>query len=82
MTTIDKRFFRAVVGSRIRYLRTLQGMDQCRLAEAAGIDNSVLCRMENGSYGIDSADAARLGKVLGVSLDALLDVPEGEPEHA
>lgn len=80
--TIDKRFFRAVVGSRIRYLRTLQGMDQCRLAEATGIDASVLSRIENGSYGIDSAAAVRVGKVLGVSLDALLAVPEGEPDAA
>jgi transcriptional regulator with XRE-family HTH domain len=79
---INKKFFRAVVGARIRYLRTLQGMDQCRLAEATGIDASVLSRMENGSYGIDSADAVRVGKILGISLDALLAVPEGEPEHA
>ena len=79
--TIDKRFFRAVVGARIRSLRTLQGMDQCRLAAATGIDASKLSKMENGSYSIDSVDAVKVGEILGVSLDELLAVPEG-PEHA
>ena len=39
---VEPKFFRQVVGARIRYLRTLRRMDQCGLARAAGIDASKL----------------------------------------
>ena len=78
---VEPKFFRQVVGARIRYLRTLRRMDQCGLARAAGIDASKLCKIENGSHGIDSQVAVAVSEALDVPIDTLLAVPE-EPEHA
>ena len=78
---IDAKFFRSVVGARIRYLRTLRGMEQRELGEKAGIVPSKLCKIEKGTHGIDSADAVRVSEALQVSLDELLAVP-GDSEHA
>lgn len=78
---VEPKFFRQVVGARIRYLRTLRRMDQCGLARAAGIDASKLCKIENGSHGIDGQVAVAVSDALNVSVDTLLAVPE-EPEHA
>lgn len=72
---IDPKFFQAVVGARIRYLRTLKRMDQCKLANVAGIDASKLSKIENGTHGIDSQVAVLVSDALNVSLDDLLEVP-------
>lgn len=78
---IEPKFFRQVVGARIRYLRTLRRMEQCTLASATGIDASKLCKIENGTHGIDSQVALLVSEALAVPLVELLAVPE-EPEHA
>jgi transcriptional regulator with XRE-family HTH domain len=78
----EPKFFRSVVGTRIRYLRTLRRMDQSVLADAIGIYPSTLNKIENGSYGLDTVDAVKISEALKVSLDELLAVPSEEPEHA
>ena len=78
----EPKFFRSVVGTRIRYLRTLRRMDQSVLADAIGIYPSTLNKIENGSYGLDTVDAVKISEALKVSLDELLAVPSEDPEHA
>lgn len=51
------------VGSKIRRLRKERGLTQSALAEMIGVQQSDLCRMENGEYKV-SLDT--LFKVLGV----------------
>lgn len=51
------------VGSKIRQLRKDRGMTQCDLAERIGVQQSDLCRMENGEYKV-SLDT--MFKILGV----------------
>lgn len=77
---IDEKFFRAVVGARIRYARTLQRCSQAGLASAAGIDATKLCKIENGTHKLDSVDAVRVSEALQMPLDELLAVPE-ETKH-
>ncbi len=80
---IDEKFFRAVVGSRIRYLRTLRRFSQQGLAEATGMEASKLCKIENGAHRLDSVDAVRVSEALALSLDELLAMPPTEePKHA
>ena len=78
---IDTKFFRSVVGARIRYLRALRRMNQCKLADATGIDASTLSKIENGAHGIDSQVAVLVSGALSVPLDELLAVP-GDSDHA
>lgn len=75
---IDEKFFRAVVGSRIRYLRTLRQMPQQALAAAAGMDSSKLCKIESGTQKLDSRDAVLVSEALDMSLDELLAMPSSE----
>ena len=80
---LDEKFFRAVVGTRIRYLRTLRRYTQKDFALAAGIDASKLCKIENGAHKLDTVDAVRVSEALKLSLDELLAVPAAkEPQHA
>ena len=78
----EPKFFRSVVGARIRYLRALRRMNQAALADAIGVYPSTLNKIENGSYSLDTVDAVKMSEALKVSLDELLSVPNGEPEHA
>lgn len=76
----EPKFFRSVVGARIRYLRALRRMNQATLADAIGVYPSTLNKIENGSYSLDTVNAVKMSEALKVSLDELLAVP-GETEH-
>lgn len=78
----EPKFFRSVVGARIRYLRALRRMNQAALADAIGVYPSTLNKIENGSYSLDTVDAVKMSEALKVSLDELLSLPNGEPENA
>jgi transcriptional regulator with XRE-family HTH domain len=76
---IDEKFFRRVVGSRIRYLRTLKNIAQEKFARQTELDPSVFCRIENGSRRLDIVEALRVAQSLGVTVDELLAMPQGKP---
>lgn len=42
-------WIRRTIGNNIALLRKERQLSQCELAKRAGIDNSYLCRMENGT---------------------------------
>jgi len=81
VSQIDEKFFRKVVGARIRLWRILRRHTMQSLEDATGIEASKLCRIESGATHLDTVNAVRLSNALNFGLDELLAVPE-EPEHA
>jgi len=81
VSQIDDKFFRKVVGARIRLWRILRGHTMQSLEGATGIEASMLCRIEGGTLRLDTVNAVRLSDALNLGIDELLAVPE-EPEHA
>jgi transcriptional regulator with XRE-family HTH domain len=62
----------AEVGTRIAELREAQGVPQRRLAEAIGIDQSALSRLESGSRGLAVEELVGIAEFLNVETDTLL----------
>jgi len=56
------------VGSKIRQLRKERGMTQCDLAERIGVQQSDLCRMENGEYKVSLDTMFKILGVFGVEI--------------
>ena len=63
MARIQRRRQRVPVGNKIRQLRKERNLTQSELAQRIGVQQSDLCRMENGEYKV-SLDT--LFKILGV----------------
>lgn len=62
----------------LRFLRRARGWDQRHLARAAGIDPSVVSRLERGlQEDVAGSVLLALARALGTSVDALLLPPEG-----
>lgn len=79
------------VGRRIAELRADRGVSQRRLAEAIGIDQSALSRIESGERGLAVEELVAIASFLGVDTSALLRSDEdatplfrneGGPEEA
>lgn len=68
-------------GSRVRTLRTQQGMSLAALAAATNIDKSHLSKMERGERGLSLQQAVAIARALGVSSTAISgeDDPTTEP---
>lgn len=60
------------VGVNIRRIREEKGIPQVRLAEQAGISQSMLCQIERGTKVPSLPLGAELAQLLGCELDALL----------
>ncbi|SFL90908.1 helix-turn-helix domain-containing protein [Pelosinus propionicus] len=60
-------------GKRIRALREMQGITQLELAEKAGIDNSLVSRIENGQSEGSIQSLKKIATVLGVTVAELLN---------
>lgn len=60
---------RTLIGQRIRQEREAAGYTQAQLAEIVGIDDTVLCRIENGQRGLDSLILRRIASTLDVPMD-------------
>ena len=73
---------RRIVGARIRLLRAERDIGQNELAQRVNFHNSKMCKLESGAQPLTPEDAAVLSEALAVSLDQLLSLPNGEPEHA
>ena len=70
---------------RIRQLRKAAGLSQAELASAAGITQSTVSRIENGTIALDAESGAKIAHALGVEPVELHDhdaVPETESHDA
>ncbi len=67
---------RTLIGQRIRQEREAAGYTQARLAEIVGIDDTVLCRIENGQRGLDSLILRRIANALDVPMDRFFAAAE------
>jgi len=65
-------------GDKIRQLRTGKGLKQSELAAQAGISRVALGNYERGDRQPPIDVAARIAKALGVTVNALLSIPEDE----
>lgn len=68
------------LGTRIKSLREQRGMTQAALADALGIDQSAVSRIEDGSRPLAARELASASSALSVTIAALLD--EGAPQPA
>lgn len=64
------------LGSRIATARSRRGLSQVELAEAVGLTQSAISRIESGERAVDSLELASLARHLGVSI---LDLLEDQP---
>lgn len=69
------------IGRRVRQLRTARGLTLGEVAERMGRAPSQLSVIENGKRELKVADVQRLARILGVTVDALLD-PEPPSRRA
>jgi transcriptional regulator with XRE-family HTH domain len=70
---------------RLRELRERRGLSQNKLAQAAGVAQAVVQRLEAGVREVDHLSvgvARRLAKALGVSIDHLVGMYEDERKPA
>jgi transcriptional regulator with XRE-family HTH domain len=58
-------------GKRLRWAREASGISQSEIARRLDVDRSTLSKYEQGLRMLDPTVAARLGRMLGVSLDCL-----------
>ena len=55
-------------GQRVRHWRELKGVSQLDLATRAKMDNSKLCRIENGEINARAADIEQLARALDLTM--------------
>jgi transcriptional regulator with XRE-family HTH domain len=64
------------IGRRIKEERESAGYTQAQLAQAIGIDATVLSRIESGQRGIDSLILRRAARALDVPMERFFDVSQ------
>lgn len=69
------------VGSRIRWLRTLQGMSQGALADAAGVTFQQIQKYEGGQHRISAGRLWSLSKALNCPVDFFFDGETGQDQE-
>ena len=67
---------RLEIGQRMKQEREVAGYTQAELAKLAGIDATVLSRIESGQRGIDSLILRRVARALGVPMDRFFATAE------
>ena len=73
-------FCQADFGARIKELRRVKGLSQREAALQMGVSEQAISKWESGACLPDVYHLKLLGKVLGVSVDCLLDVEREQPE--
>lgn len=66
----------------IRVARAKAGMSNEQLAERSGVPYSTVCKVQSGLQNITLPQAAAICATLGVSLDALIGLPDSRPAAA
>ncbi len=74
-------FDQAEFGKRIRELRGKRGLSQREAALQMGVSEQAVSKWEKGACLPDAYHLKLLGKILGVSVDYLLDVEHEQPER-
>ena len=69
---------KCMIGANLQKLRKQKGMTQETLAEAVGVARQTVAKWETEESAPDLETSARLAAVLNVSLDDLVNAPEGE----
>lgn len=69
--------FAAIVGAVVRDLRQRRGYDQEDMADALGIAQASLSRLENGRSAFSLEHLKLVGRELGASPSAILETAEG-----
>jgi transcriptional regulator with XRE-family HTH domain len=67
-TPVDEK----TIGKRLRELRNRQGMTQVQLAQAVGVDQTLISNYERGAVRLHGALVAAFAKALGTSADEVL----------
>ncbi len=77
-------FDSAAIGKRVRRARVSAGLTQAGLAEAAGVTDETVSRIERGAYEPAVSTVVALADALGTSLDALAgrSAPEKRPRRS
>lgn len=65
----------AEIGERVRWVRQAKGMSQAGLAEAVGLDRTMLAKIEAGTRRLDALELSRISSALQVPMDLLLTPP-------
>lgn len=68
-----------LLGSRIKLLRTANGMTQEKLAEALGISRQKFARIENGNNSITLDILSKIAEALDVTVNDITKVLDEEP---
>lgn len=68
-----------LLGSRIKLLRTANGMTQEQLAEALGISRQKFARIENGNNSITLDILSKIAEALDVTVNDITKVLDEEP---
>lgn len=63
----------------IRVARTKAGLSNEQLAERSGVPYSAICKVQSGLQNITLPQAAAICAILGLSLDALVGLPDTRP---
>lgn len=71
----------AVLGKVLSYLRAQKGLDQARLAQAAGITQSTWSRIENGQSALTVDQLARAATVLRIRTEQILALANQSVEN-
>nr|DAI28307.1 MAG TPA: helix-turn-helix domain protein [Caudoviricetes sp.] len=66
----------------IRVARTEAGLSNAQLAERSGVPYSAICKVQSGLQNITLPQAAAICAILGLSLDALVGLPDTRPTAA
>lgn len=66
----------------IRVARTKAGLSNEQLAERSGVPYSAICKVQSGLQNITLPQAAAICAILGLSLDALIGLPDTRPTAA
>lgn len=69
----------ATVGERIRQAREHSGLTQAALAEAAGISDETISRIERGAYEPAVSTLVAIARALGAGLDHLVGLRDAAP---
>jgi len=68
----DSKLSKREIGARVRALREEHDLTQAKLANALGLTQSNVSAMERGDRGVTVHQAAKLAKILQVTVDELL----------
>lgn len=74
---MDKAKFGMIVGDRLRYYLDERGLRHSDVADAVGIDRTVVTRWVRGRYSMSLYQAVLVARLLGVTVNDLIGGSDG-----